>query len=137
MPAEQRVGRDDRGDLAQRLTAQPERPHGEPPPVVIGQTQTPPTQLPAQEAVLFDQVGERLPLAALQPAGQDQQQHLEGRGVDHERELISQPAVFAVHNRSIDLWDTTRFVSVFVGNGSLRICVSHGYRDRSANWGEG
>ena len=107
MPAEQRVGRDDRGDLAQRLTAQPVRPRGEPPPVVIGEAQAPPTQLPAQEAVFFDQIGDRLPLAALEPAGQDQQQHLEGRGGDHERELISQPAVFARHNSSIELWDTT------------------------------
>ena len=83
------------------------RPRGEPPPVVIGQAQAPPTQLPAQEAILFDQIRERLPLPALQPAGQDQQQHLEGRDVDHERELISQPAGFARHNSSIELWDRT------------------------------
>jgi hypothetical protein len=83
------VGRDDRGDLAQHLTAHPEGPHGESPPLGIGETQAPSTELPAQEVVLFDQVGDRFPFAALQPADQDQQQHLEGRGIDHERELIS------------------------------------------------
>lgn len=112
MPAEQRVWRDDRRNLTQRPTTHPKRKYGEPPPVVIVQTQTPPTQLPAQEAVFFDQVGQRLPLPALEPAGQNQPQHLEGGG-DHERELISQQEVFAVHNRSIDLWHTTRFVIRF------------------------
>jgi hypothetical protein len=65
----------------------------------------PPTQLPAQETVLFDQVGERLPLAALQLTGQDQQEHLDGCRGDHEREPISQPAVFARHQGPIELRD--------------------------------
>jgi hypothetical protein len=107
MPAEQRVGRDDRGDLAQGVTAQAVRPRSQSPPIVIGEAQAPPTQLPAQEAVLLKQVGDRLPFAALQPAGQGQQQDLEGRGIDHERELISQPAEFARDSSSIELWDTT------------------------------
>jgi hypothetical protein len=78
MPPQQRIWRHDRGDLAQRPTAHPERSHREPPPIVISEAQAPPTQLPSQEAILFDQIGERLPLSAVQPAGQDHQQHLEG-----------------------------------------------------------
>jgi hypothetical protein len=77
------------------------RSHGQSPPLIIGETQPPPAQLPAQEAVFFDQVGDRLPFAALQPASQDQQ--LDGRGSDHERGPISQPAGFGRHNSSIEL----------------------------------
>jgi hypothetical protein len=77
--------------------------------------QTPPTQLAAQEAVLLDQIRERVPLAAFQPAGQGQQQHLEGGRVDHEPEVISRQEVFAVHNGSAELWDST-------GNHSLGAC---------------
>lgn len=87
MPAEQRVRRDDRGDLAQHLTAHPDGALGESPALVIGETQAPPTQLPAQEEIFFDQVGDHLSFAALELAGQDQQQHLDGCGADHEREL--------------------------------------------------
>src|ERR1019366_7369202 len=71
MPPEQRIGCHNCGDLAQRPTAHPKGPHREPPSVVLGQAQTPPAQLPAQEAVLFDQIRERLPLSALEPAGED------------------------------------------------------------------
>jgi hypothetical protein len=41
VPTQQRIGGDDRGDLAQPPTPQPVRPNGEPPPVVIGQVQAP------------------------------------------------------------------------------------------------
>jgi hypothetical protein len=79
VPTEQRVGRDDRGDLAQRPTADPERPHGDPSPVVTRQAQAPPTKLPAQEEVLFDQVGDRLPFSAFEPAGEDYQRSRVGQ----------------------------------------------------------
>jgi hypothetical protein len=107
VPAKQRVRGDDGGNLAQRPTAHPEGAHSESPPIVIGETQAPPTELPAQEAVLFNQVGERLPLAPFEPAGQGQQQHLEDRRGIHEREVISPQPVFALHNRSTGLWDRT------------------------------
>ena len=92
MPSEQRVGGDDRRDVAHRLASQPVSPHGEPAPVVIGETQAPPTQLPPQEAILFDQIGERLPFSAIEPSGDGDEQQLETRDVDHEREVISRPA---------------------------------------------
>jgi Integrase core domain len=109
VPAEQRVRGHDRGDLAQGTTTQPVRSHSQMSPIVIRQAQAPSTQLPAQETVLFDQIGERLPLAALQPTGQDQQEHLDGCRGDHERELISQPAVLARHDGPIELRDRTPF----------------------------
>ena len=92
MPPEQRVGRDDRRDFAQRPASQPVGSHSEPAPVVIGEAQTPPTQLPPQEAILFDQIGERLPFSAIEPSGDGDEQQLETRDVDHEREVISRPA---------------------------------------------
>jgi hypothetical protein len=49
-----------------------------------------PTQLPPQQATFFEQIRERLPFPAVQPAGDSEEQHSEGRGVHHERELRSQ-----------------------------------------------
>ena len=69
MPPKQRIGCHNGGNLAQGTPTQPVRSRGQSSPVVIGETQPPPTQLPAQEAVLFDQVGARLPFAAFEPAG--------------------------------------------------------------------
>jgi hypothetical protein len=69
----QRIGGDDGGDLVQPPTPQPVRPNGEPSPVVIGQAQAPSVELPSQEAVLLDHVGQRLPLSAIEPAGDDHQ----------------------------------------------------------------
>jgi hypothetical protein len=46
MPPQQRIGRHDRGDLAQRSTAHPERAPTERSPIRIGQAQAPPSQLP-------------------------------------------------------------------------------------------
>jgi hypothetical protein len=107
MPGEQRVGRHNRRDLPQRLTAEAVRSHGQAAAIVIREPQTPPTELPAQEAVLFDQVGEHVPFAALEPTSQDQQQRLQGLGGDHAREVISQPAGTVRHNSSIEWWDIT------------------------------
>jgi hypothetical protein len=67
MPAEQRVGRDDRRDVAQQATAQPVGQCREPPPIGISETQSPATQLPPEQAILFDQLGEHLPFATIEP----------------------------------------------------------------------
>jgi len=95
MPPQQRVRRHDRGHSSQRLTAHLEGAYGEPPPVFIGQAHAPPSQLSPEEAVFLDQVGKCFPLSAIQPAGQYHQQHLDGRRVDHERELISRSVISA------------------------------------------
>jgi hypothetical protein len=80
-----------RSDLPQRLTSQPGRPHGEPSSVVIGEAEAPPLQLASKDAILFQEIAERLPLPALQPAGEDDEQHLERRGVNHGRSLYHDP----------------------------------------------
>jgi len=58
MPSQKRVGRDDRREVAQGAASQPVPAHSEPPPVVIAQPESLPTQLPSQDAILFDQVSQ-------------------------------------------------------------------------------
>jgi hypothetical protein len=90
VPSQQRVRRDDRRDLTQGLPTQPVGPYGESPAVVIGEPQAPAADLLPEDAILFDQIGERLPLPAIEPTGDGEEQQPKDRHVDHERELISQ-----------------------------------------------
>jgi hypothetical protein len=71
-------------------TSQPDRAHGESSSVVACKAQTSSAQLRSEHAILFDQVGQRLPLLTIQPADQDSEPHVESRHVDHVRESISQ-----------------------------------------------
>ena len=59
-----------RGPDTGRVPAGAQR--GKLPPIVIGEPQTPPTQLPPQHSILFDQVRQHLPLLAVQTAGESQ-----------------------------------------------------------------
>jgi hypothetical protein len=105
VPAEQRVRRDDRRKLAQRLTTQSIGPHGKLPSVVIGEPEAPPTQLLPQDPILFDQVRQHLSLTPVQPPGDREQQHLDGRDVDHVWELTAR-LESALPTRSAETWDT-------------------------------
>jgi hypothetical protein len=58
--------------------------------ILVAETQSTPAELATQGSVFFNQVGDRYPLPAIQPAGQYPQHHLQRRGIDHEAELISQ-----------------------------------------------
>ena len=78
--------------LRSTCPAQPVRPRAQLPPVVIGQAQAPPTQLPPQHPILFDQVRQHLPLLAVQPARDGQEQHAESGDVDHGQELTALPS---------------------------------------------
>ena len=78
------------------VTAHLVRPRSEPSAIVVGETQSPGPKLAPQELVLFDQVRNRLPLPAVEPAGQHAQHHLQRRGVDHETDLISRGGLKAV-----------------------------------------
>jgi hypothetical protein len=90
MPAQQRVRRDECRHVTQGRLTQPISAYGESPPVVVRPPQAPPTDLPPQNAVLFNKIGERLTLPAIQPAADGEEQQLDDRNVDHERELTSQ-----------------------------------------------
>ena len=82
MPPQNRVGRDDRGDLTKAATAQPVSVHGQPPAFLIGQAD-PAAHVSAQDAVLFDQVGHSVLLPLVEPADQRRQEHAEGQRVEH------------------------------------------------------
>jgi hypothetical protein len=43
--------------------------HGESPSVIVSKPQPSSTELALEEAILFDQIGERLPFPAIQPSG--------------------------------------------------------------------
>jgi hypothetical protein len=77
----------DRRDLAQRAATQPVGPRRESPSVVIGESQAPRPHLASQHTILFDQVRQHLPLPVIQPAGHGEEQHSDGRDVDHKRKL--------------------------------------------------
>jgi hypothetical protein len=95
MPTQQRVGGCDRRDVAKDSPAEPVGQRGEPSPVSVGQSKAPATQLPAQQPILFNQIGDRISLATLQPAGDDQQQHPQSRDVEHGCESISETGFHA------------------------------------------
>jgi len=86
MPPEKRVGRHDRADVPKQLPPQAVRPCGQASAVVIREPEPLASQLPAQEAILGDQIADRLSLLTLQPTGQDAEQ-LQSRGVDHGENL--------------------------------------------------
>ena len=100
VPSQERVRRDECRHVTQGGSTQPVSPYGQSPPVVR-QPQAPPTNLPPQEAILFNKIGERLMLAAIQPAGDGKKQQLEDRHVDHERELMSQLAKRSADHRKV------------------------------------
>ncbi len=89
VPSQERVRGDDCRHVAQRCSTQPVRPYGESPPVAVCQPQATAADLPAQEAILFNELGHCLPFPAIEPASDSEEQQLKNRDVDHERELIS------------------------------------------------
>jgi hypothetical protein len=103
VPSQQRVRRGDRRDFAQGRTAEPKRAGDQPSAIVVGETQPTATKLTPQQPVLFDQVRDRLALTTVEPPREHAPHHLQGSGVDHEAQLISQ-----LHEEtSIALWHST------------------------------
>ena len=88
MPAEQCVWRRDRGDFAQGRASDSVGSARQMTAIVVGEAQATVTELTPQEPVLFDQVRGCVPFAAIEPAGQYTDHHLQRRVVHHERELI-------------------------------------------------
>ena len=101
IPPQQRVRRRNRGDLPEGRAADAERTGGQPAAIVVSQAQPPRPKLSPQEPIFFNEVSDRLPLPAVQPAGQHAQHHLERHGVDHEAELIS-PVGLKVVGREVE-----------------------------------
>ena len=91
MPAQNRVGRDNRGDVTEAATAQPVSVHRQPTAFLIGQAD-PAAHVPAQDAVFFDQVGHGVLLPPVEPADQRGEQQAERHRVGHgARVYITDP----------------------------------------------
>lgn len=76
------------------------RSYRKPSTVVSRQPHTAYTELPSQDPILLNQIGQRLSLAAIEPAGYGEEQQPKDGRVDHERQLISHVAETAC--RTVD-----------------------------------
>jgi hypothetical protein len=113
MPAQNRVGGDDRGDLPQPTTAQPVSVHGQSATLLIGQRSRRPRSLRAEDAVLFDQICDGLLLrSAHQPATATRKIR---RAVISTSAGVYTTDSMSVPDSSADKWGTTR--------SKCRICV--------------
>jgi hypothetical protein len=88
MPPQDRVWCHDGGDL-QDLSSQPVPADRQASQVGIRELDPLLTQLASKDAVLLHQIRERLPLLAIQPAGEDGEHHVESRRVDHDGSLLT------------------------------------------------
>ena len=70
MPSQKGVGRHDRREIAQGAAPQPVRADGKPSPFIVGQPESPSTQLLSKDPILFREVGDRILLPVASPAGQ-------------------------------------------------------------------
>src|SRR5262249_50280524 len=78
VPRQQRVRRDDRGELAHQASSQRPRLRGEPTALVVGETQAPGAELFAQDTVLFQEIVDDVALLLVEPAGERDQDELQG-----------------------------------------------------------
>ena len=107
---------DDTRELAQDLPSQPMAPDRQPASIAIGEREPLPTQLASKDAILFHQIRDRLVLLAIQPAGQNDQHHLESGRVDHGWSLYHVAKLAARTGRSIvgHFYEAARQVTRFV-----------------------
>jgi hypothetical protein len=90
MPPQNRVGRDNRRDLTEAMTAQPVSVPRQPSAFLIGEAE-PATHVSAEDPVFFDEVCHGLPLPLVEPADQRCEEPAEGRRVEHGGKSIPRP----------------------------------------------
>ncbi len=76
MPTQDRIGRDNGGQLHQGLSAQEFAFDGEESALVIGQSKALAVELPFEDAVLFDKIVDDVLLVSVEPAGQGDYQQM-------------------------------------------------------------
>jgi hypothetical protein len=101
MPTENRVRRDDRGDVTQAATAQPMPVDGQPSALVVAQAERA-AYVPAQDAVFLDQVHHGVQLPPVEPAGQRREQHPERQRVEHGGRVYTTNRIAAPRNPSAE-----------------------------------
>src|SRR5262245_50852662 len=109
MPPENRVGRDDRGDLTKSAMAEPVSVYGQSTTFPIGQAD-PAAMVRAEDAVLFDQVGDGPRPLVGPPAGHGQHEE-SNRGDIHDRGSLHDRLNIAPEITSAENWDITRVTS--------------------------
>jgi hypothetical protein len=77
VPRQQRVRRDDRGELPQQPSPQRPSLRGEPTALIVGEPQPPGAGLFAQDAVLFQEIVDDVALLLVDPAGERDQHELQ------------------------------------------------------------
>ena len=106
MPAQNRVGRDDRRDVGQHLSTQPLSASREPPTLRIGQPQAPADELTPKYSVFLNQIGDDVLLLVSQPAGEHRENNPEACAI-HDRASLHHRVRFGLQGRSADSWDIT------------------------------
>ena len=114
VPSQNRVGRDERRELAQHAATKALAEHRETPALVVIQSQSPAAQLHFQHAVLFAEEGDHIALLAFEPSKQRGQQHLQRNHPSTLRYGLTD-AVF--------------------GQYAIRIFLQDGSNDLDNNWG--
>jgi hypothetical protein len=74
VPPQQRVWRDDLRDVTQGRSTQLVSKYRQPSPIVVGQPKPASSELSPEDTILFDQICERPPLPAIQPADDGEEQ---------------------------------------------------------------
>ena len=108
VPPQQCVWRDDRRDLTYRLSAQPVCRYRQPSPIVVKSAEAGVPVLSPEDTILFNQIRERFPFPAIQPADDAEEQ--KARKTDGP---ITSGSLYhrlrqRIRQSSIQSWDSTR-----------------------------
>ena len=87
MPAQDRIGRDNRRNLAQHTSAQTLPAPRETAPLFVGYPHSSATKLTPQSSVLFDQIGDDILLLVIQSTRQRGEKHPDEGEVNHGASL--------------------------------------------------
>jgi hypothetical protein len=109
VPAQDRVRRDQAGELAQPATTDGPALDGQAPPLVIGEPQAPPVELLAEDAVLLAQEVDDLKLAGVDPARHPEDQEPHSLGA-HRGDIIARLVIhLGVRRATTSRGDASRF----------------------------
>ena len=90
VPAQDRVGGDDAGDLAKGPSAQGLALGGKATPLRLGEAKTPSSELLSEDTVFLLEVGDHVLVSPIDPAGEDQQEIYFDGGADAPERLARQ-----------------------------------------------
>src|SRR5262249_50534228 len=89
MPAQNRIGCDNRRHLTQQMTAETSPAPRQIAPLLVAESESPAGELTPLDAVLFDQIGDDILLLVVQPPGHGDENNPDEREVNHGQSLHS------------------------------------------------